>query len=574
MDALVELARHQGEVVSRQQFQESVWDGRIIVTEGLTRCISELRRALGDKPRQPIFIETLSKRGYRFLPTVLWFNETAATPSEATAQDIPSTRKTSSPIIWAIGVLLLAAAFLVFLFSKGASQDLVKSIELNSPEQLHEVLANNNLANIETVWRNSRIPSNMIRVQFRRFTVETESKIRVKIQDGNNLLLLNTVLPYNSEQEKDSAISSTVSALELLATKNVDPQIIKLPEPLRITFQQADHAAIEGDESALQKAVVQFDEILAARPNFIPAIIGKSRAYKNLGVYTTIEDRAKYEDLDDLLMQKLTLIDPNHPYLIAKTYQPPSGAVNWEDYQNILEGVVARAPNCFECVKRLSDFYLILGWRNKAIDLHLEHLSHYPMSSRAHAQIADLYARAGNKEATRKHTEIVRLMGNPRHILAAETNNYFLQGESEKWIEHFVAAYKALGVTGARLQIPAAIANAEREKLAGIYNQLPFSFNLALNVDDIDAVVNNVEENIEKRNYDVLAMVHGWVHPPNDLNRLYRVGLSKLKQRSEIKRTFDQIGLSDYWAITEQWPDDCSQGETPVYCEAGVVSSQ
>lgn len=64
MDVLLCLARHQGEVVSRDQLLAEVWDGLVVTEEVLTRCISELRTALGDTNRERRFIRTVPKRGY------------------------------------------------------------------------------------------------------------------------------------------------------------------------------------------------------------------------------------------------------------------------------------------------------------------------------------------------------------------------------------------------------------------------------------------------------------------------------------------------------------------------------
>lgn len=69
MDVLVCLARHAGEVVSREQLIDAVWPNLFISESVLTRAIAGLRRAFGDDARTPEFIETISKRGYRLLNT-------------------------------------------------------------------------------------------------------------------------------------------------------------------------------------------------------------------------------------------------------------------------------------------------------------------------------------------------------------------------------------------------------------------------------------------------------------------------------------------------------------------------
>ncbi len=70
MDVLVCLARHAGEMVERRQLIDTVWATEFISATILTRAIAELRNALGDDARNPSFIETIHRRGYRLIAPV------------------------------------------------------------------------------------------------------------------------------------------------------------------------------------------------------------------------------------------------------------------------------------------------------------------------------------------------------------------------------------------------------------------------------------------------------------------------------------------------------------------------
>lgn len=75
------LVRRAGEVVTRQEIREHVWTGDTFVDfeQGLNFCIRQVREALGDTADAPRFIETLPRRGYRFLmPVTAAVSETAA----------------------------------------------------------------------------------------------------------------------------------------------------------------------------------------------------------------------------------------------------------------------------------------------------------------------------------------------------------------------------------------------------------------------------------------------------------------------------------------------------------------
>jgi pentatricopeptide repeat protein len=69
MDLLLFLTVRAPEVVSKDDIFAAVWPGSFVAEVGLKRNISQLRRALGDDARDPRFIKTIPKRGYRMLLT-------------------------------------------------------------------------------------------------------------------------------------------------------------------------------------------------------------------------------------------------------------------------------------------------------------------------------------------------------------------------------------------------------------------------------------------------------------------------------------------------------------------------
>ena len=67
---LCELVRQAGELVTKKSLFDTVWTNRIISDATLSSCIAELRKALGDDARDPRYIETVHRRGFRFLASV------------------------------------------------------------------------------------------------------------------------------------------------------------------------------------------------------------------------------------------------------------------------------------------------------------------------------------------------------------------------------------------------------------------------------------------------------------------------------------------------------------------------
>jgi len=92
MDLLLFITSNAPEVVSKDAIIDSVWEGRFISEGTLTNTVAELRRLLGDDARQPRYIETISKRGYRVVAEVSWIvvGATAGRDSAEIARDSTS----------------------------------------------------------------------------------------------------------------------------------------------------------------------------------------------------------------------------------------------------------------------------------------------------------------------------------------------------------------------------------------------------------------------------------------------------------------------------------------------------
>jgi TolB-like protein/DNA-binding winged helix-turn-helix (wHTH) protein/tetratricopeptide (TPR) repeat protein len=90
MAVLVCLARHAPNVVTRDEFIREVWRGRIVTDEVLSRCISLLRAALDDQPRDSRLIQTLPRIGYRLLAEVLPLEPLAGQAGSSAAPALPA----------------------------------------------------------------------------------------------------------------------------------------------------------------------------------------------------------------------------------------------------------------------------------------------------------------------------------------------------------------------------------------------------------------------------------------------------------------------------------------------------
>src|SRR5258707_8049156 len=65
------LVEHAGRLVTQEELLQALWPATYINPEVLRKYILEIRRALGDRPDNSVFIETLPKRGYQFVASVI-----------------------------------------------------------------------------------------------------------------------------------------------------------------------------------------------------------------------------------------------------------------------------------------------------------------------------------------------------------------------------------------------------------------------------------------------------------------------------------------------------------------------
>src|SRR5271157_3016188 len=64
------LVEHAGRLVTQDELLEAVWPDTFVQPEVLKYQIADIRSTLGDHPKNPLFIETLPRRGYRFVAAV------------------------------------------------------------------------------------------------------------------------------------------------------------------------------------------------------------------------------------------------------------------------------------------------------------------------------------------------------------------------------------------------------------------------------------------------------------------------------------------------------------------------
>jgi DNA-binding winged helix-turn-helix (wHTH) protein/TolB-like protein/tetratricopeptide (TPR) repeat protein len=150
-DVLTFLVRNGGRTVEKQEIFESVWKDVFVSDNALTKIIKELRHALEDSPNAPRYIETVPKRGYRFIGEIRENHgqtaseteilDVAQTIAEKGAPDLkaqPAARKikasrfalSKTPRVFSAAVLIIILGFTAWLLLRPKPSDSAAPIRL------------------------------------------------------------------------------------------------------------------------------------------------------------------------------------------------------------------------------------------------------------------------------------------------------------------------------------------------------------------------------------------------------------------------------------------------------------
>ena len=127
-ETLLILVENSGRIVQKEQFMERLWPHTFVEEANLTSNIQQLRKSLGDNARQPHYIETVTKRGYRFIADVQRVEtgnngvHDSATRADTSLTAIPATvidrKRPKRKVVIALATAVVVVMFGGFVFWK------------------------------------------------------------------------------------------------------------------------------------------------------------------------------------------------------------------------------------------------------------------------------------------------------------------------------------------------------------------------------------------------------------------------------------------------------------------------
>jgi serine/threonine-protein kinase len=117
LGVLEHLLERPGSIVSKSALLEAVWPDTAVTETSLTEAVSLVRQALGDDPQQPAYVQTVHRRGYRFVGPVEVESPTGRAvplPSVDEAVAVAARPRLRAALSWAVAVLAVALAGAVY----------------------------------------------------------------------------------------------------------------------------------------------------------------------------------------------------------------------------------------------------------------------------------------------------------------------------------------------------------------------------------------------------------------------------------------------------------------------------
>jgi DNA-binding winged helix-turn-helix (wHTH) protein/Tol biopolymer transport system component len=126
-DTLCVLIENAGRIVEKDELIERIWHERFVQENNLTFNIKMLRKALGDSANEPRFIETIPRRGYRFIGKVEEIpegaDETAVKPEITLASPVRSNPRTFAVPVLILVILIIGAGAFSAWYGRGTSSN-------------------------------------------------------------------------------------------------------------------------------------------------------------------------------------------------------------------------------------------------------------------------------------------------------------------------------------------------------------------------------------------------------------------------------------------------------------------
>ena len=437
MDVLLVLASQQGQVVTRDQLVDAVWDGRFVADEAIVAKIAALRHKLGDDARHPTYVETIPRRGYRLMMPI--------TLPEVVEPEAASKRRLPMYLFPIIIVAAIVGARIIW-----PGDDPPIPLPDNGSIESVAVLQFRNLSDdkekfqyiVEGFSEELVVPLNQVpNLKITRGPQLSDDKSAAKIAeelgvdavisgslraDGDQIRITAVLISANGFQvwtnKFDGAAGDVFRLQENVATEVRNAILGETGKQIRAPSRPASAEAYDKymrgllflnkrDEKSLNRAQILFQETIENDPNFGPAYLQLAMTHLLLSDYSTGQRREIFEQAIGVATQGVEA-DPS----IREPAQLIHGFVhhqygNWSDAVDAFEAAFRGKtvyPTTYQWHSRLLS---ALGLLERSLQQAITARAMEPASQVLNSRVANAYLWTNDMAQARRFFEEANRMG-------------------------------------------------------------------------------------------------------------------------------------------------------------------
>lgn len=463
LDLLLYLVETRGQLIGKDDLMREVWPDTVVEDNNITVSISHLRKILGEDRLNPKFIETVPRRGYRFVAAV---TELPASQSAVARLSTPQTESEEEETIDSLAVLPMKSPdkdFNLDYLSDGITESIInvlsripklrvlacstvfrfKAVEIN-PQEVGQKL------NVKAVM--------MIRVirVGERLIIRSEL---VKVSDGSQLW----GEQYNRAPSdilviQDEIAKAITESLKFKLTRNEEIRLTKPPteniEAYNL-YLRGRYLWNKYSKDFTLKAIEIFKEAIAIDSDYALAYCGLADAYFRLSnvhfppreVLPKAKEAAmRAVEIDDQLAESHSSVG------LVKVYYD----LDWSGAENAYQKALKLNPYLVSAHQRYGSYLTFMGRFEESIRCYEDALHLDPFSLQINTNLATTYFLRGEYDRAAKHllkTGELEPDYMPTHFVLG--CSYLQQGRLEDAIAEFKRiyeldneAYLALGFMG------------------------------------------------------------------------------------------------------------------------------
>jgi TolB-like protein/Flp pilus assembly protein TadD len=283
---LVCLAKHAGHVVSVEKILDEVWRGVVVTPNSVYQALAELRRVLGDDPKEPSYIVNVTRRGYRLIAPVAPWIDPSAVPSE---DSLAAAEKVSSAAYTNMATTTVSDKSIAVLpfedmsekkdqgyFADGMAEEVVHLLArvpgirvIGRSSSFRFKGKNEDLRTIGNVLGAAYVLEGSVRRSGNRLRVMAQL---VGTQDGSHLWSGSYDKDFDEVlQIQDQIAASLVRALQVAVGVDLPSRPILKSTPGYDLYQRGRHALDRFDKAGFETATGYFEQALALDPTSIRA---------------------------------------------------------------------------------------------------------------------------------------------------------------------------------------------------------------------------------------------------------------------------------------------------------------